>query len=72
MVDIRLSETDNAILSLLAEGRNVPANIADELDFTRQYVQQRLKRMEEHGIVQNIGRGVYEIVEDPRDSMDTG
>ncbi|WP_136592332.1 winged helix-turn-helix transcriptional regulator [Salinigranum halophilum] len=49
--------------------RNGPANIADELDFSRQYIQQRLKRLEEHGYVQNIGRGVYELTSDPRDEQ---
>lgn len=66
MPEIRLNETDEDIISLLHNGRNVPANLADELDLSRQYVQQRLKRMEEHGLIKNIGRGVYELVEDPR------
>ena len=69
MAEIRLNDTDLQLLECLAEGRNVPANIADELDFSRQYIQQRLKRLEEHGYVQNIGRGVYELVSDPRDEQ---
>jgi DNA-binding Lrp family transcriptional regulator len=67
MNKIRLNETDENIISKLDEGRNVPANIAEELDLSRQYVQQRLRRLEEHGHVQNIGRGVYEMIDDPRD-----
>ena len=39
---------------------------AQRLDFISQYVQQRLRRLEEHGHVQNIGSGVYEITDDPR------
>ena len=61
-----LKEIDNQILDLLAEGRNVPSNLADELDVTRQYIQQRLKLLEAADYIQNIGRGVYEVVEDPR------
>jgi len=68
MAHIELNETDRLILDELHDGRNVPANIADELDVSRQYVQQRLRRLREHGYVRNIGRGVYELVEDPREN----
>ena len=67
MPQIRLNDTDKAVLEILEEGRNVPSNIANRLDFTRQYVQRRLQRLEEHGHVRNIGSGVYEIVDDPRE-----
>lgn len=66
MPQIQLSDTDEDILTILEEGRNAPSNIANRLDFTRQYVQRRLQRLEEHGYVQNIGSGVYELVDDPR------
>ena len=69
MDKIRLNETDKNIISKLEKGRNVPANIAEELDLSRQYVQQRLRRLEEHGHVKNIGRGVYEMIDDPRDHL---
>jgi DNA-binding Lrp family transcriptional regulator len=68
MPPIQLSDTDKAILDILEEGRNAPSNIADRLDFTRQYIQRRLRRLEEHGHIQNIGSGVYELVDDPRDN----
>ena len=67
MPPIQLNDTDKAVLEILDEGRNAPSNIAEQLDFTRQYVQQRLRRLEEHGHVRNIGSGVYEIVDDPRE-----
>ncbi|AUV82519.1 winged helix-turn-helix domain-containing protein [Salinigranum rubrum] len=67
MSDIRLNDTDITLIERLSQGRNVPANLAEEIGVSRQYVQQRLKRMEEHEVVRNIGRGVYELVEDPRD-----
>ena len=66
MPQIQLSDTDEAILEILEEGRNIPSNIADRLGFSRQYVQRRLKRLEEHGHLHNIGGGVYEITDDPR------
>lgn len=63
-----LNDTDRAVLDMLAEGRNAPANIGDELDVSRQYIHQRIKLLETADYVRNIGRGVYELVEDPRDS----
>ena len=58
-----LNETDQAIIRELREGRNVPSNIADEIEKSNQYVRERMLRLEEHGLVRNIGRGVYELVE---------
>lgn len=66
MPDIELNEADQKILDHLSGGRNVPANIADDLGYSRQYVQNRIKRLREHGYITNIGRGVYELVDDPR------
>lgn len=62
-----LNDTDLTILDMLAEGRNVPANIGDELDVSRQYIHQRMKILETADYIRNIGRGVYELVEDPRE-----
>lgn len=64
MTNIRLNEMDEEILNRLQDGRNVPANLAEELDVSRQYIYRRLKRMREHGIVRNIGRGVYELADE--------
>ena len=61
-------EIDNKILDELHGGRNVPSNLADELDVSRQYISQRLKLLEAADHVENIGRGVYELVDDPRRS----
>lgn len=68
MPQIQLSDTDKAILDILKEGRNAPLNIADRLGFSRQYVHRRLRRLDEHGHVENIGSGVYELIDDPRDA----
>ena len=63
MTDIHLNDTDRAIIAELREGRNIPSNIADEIDRTQQYTRERIARLEEHGLVRNVGRGVYELVE---------
>ena len=39
-------------------------------EYSRGYVQQRLSRLEEHGHATNLGGGLYELVEDPRDDAD--
>lgn len=61
-----IEDIDNQIAAVLADGRNVPSNIAEELNVSRQYVQQRLQVLEAGDHVINIGRGVYELVDDPR------
>ncbi|MFA9503247.1 hypothetical protein ACERIM_10745 [Natrinema sp. H-ect1] len=59
-----LNGADKAIIGALREGRNIPSNLADELDYSREYVSSRLKRLREHEIVKNIGGGVYELIEE--------
>lgn len=69
-----LNTADAAILGVLTDGRddgvpwgrNLPKNIADELDYSRQYVQNRLQLLQASGYVQNIGGGLYEFRRDPR------
>lgn len=63
-------EIDDKILDELHDGRNVPSNLADELDVTRQYVSQRLALLEAADHVHNVGRGVYELVDDPREDVE--
>jgi uncharacterized membrane protein len=67
--DISFNEADRLIIESLREGRNVPSNLADEHGYTRQYVSRRLKRLREHGIVKNIGNGVYELVAEDLDEQ---
>lgn len=67
MADFHLNAADRAVLKELSIGRNLPANIADSTGYSNQYIRERLKRFEEHGIVTNVGRGVYELVCDPRE-----
>lgn len=70
-----LKEIDSEIIGLLLEGRdegrpwgrNTPSNLADELDVSRQWVTTRLQMMESADYVRNIGGGVYEFVQDPRE-----
>lgn len=61
MAEPELNDTDDEILQTLSHGRNVPSNLADAVDKSRQYVHQRLKLLETADYVTNIGNGVYEL-----------
>lgn len=61
-----LNETDEAILDELVEGRVTPQYIADQLDISRPYASEKLKRFVEHGHVEKLASGLYELKDDPR------
>jgi DNA-binding transcriptional MocR family regulator len=65
-----LNDADERILDTLAGGRNLPQNIARELDYSRQYVQNRLQMLKAADYVENVGGGLYELVDDPREDTD--
>ncbi|MFW6434825.1 MAG: hypothetical protein ACOCY1_00445 [Halovenus sp.] len=72
-----LNEMDRQLLTYLSEGRVTPAYARARLDddgigdYSRGYVQQRLKRLEEHSHATNLfGTGLYELTDDPREEGD--
>lgn len=65
-----LNDADERILDLLGGGRNLPQNLARELGYSRQYVQNRLQLLKAADYVENRGGGLYELVDDPRDDAD--
>ena len=68
MEDIHLNPTDHAILDRLGEGRCSPTYIAEQEGYSRQNVTNRLGRLVEHGYVDKLAPGLYELVDDPRES----
>ena len=62
--DIRLNDADRAIVRTLEDRRNLATNLEDEIDYERHYISQRLRRLAEHGIVTNLGNGLYELEDD--------
>jgi DNA-binding IclR family transcriptional regulator len=62
-----LSDTDNRILEQLQEGRVTPQYLADQLDISRPYASDKLRRFVEHGHVERLASGLYELKNDPRD-----
>jgi len=71
-----LRKVDSYLLDYLTEGRLTPAyarkRLVDDVDeYSRGYVQQRLKRLEEHSHVDNLfNTGLYELADDPRENED--
>lgn len=62
---IDLNPTDRAILEMLRKGRCTPSYVAEEHDYSRQNVTNRLNRLVEHGYVRRVHTGLYELVDDP-------
>lgn len=68
-----LNDMDAQLLEFLEEGRATPTLLRklleeDGVEVSRQYINQRLKRLAEHEHIENLyGTGVYELVEDPRE-----
>lgn len=61
----QLTYTDRAILEMLREGRVTAPFVAEQQDKSLEYVRSRLVRFMEHGHVDRIHDGLYELVEDP-------
>lgn len=68
MAAIRVNDADNAILEEIQNGRVTAAFLSERIDWSRGYITQRLRRLEEHGYVTNLeNTGLYELTNDPRD-----
>jgi len=61
-----LNDTDCRLLDVLHDGRVTPQYAADQLDVSRTYSSERLKRLLEHNHVTRPAPGLYEITDDPR------
>lgn len=68
--DIEMNPTDQTAIELLSEGRITPSYLAEQHGCTRQNASSRLNRLVEHDYVQRVHRGLYELVEDPRENSD--
>ncbi|WP_331233938.1 Lrp/AsnC family transcriptional regulator [Natronorarus salvus] len=65
-----LNNTDESLLNILQEGRVTPTYAAEEMGVSREYASDRLKRLTEHGHVEKIAPGLYELTSDPRNVGD--
>lgn len=60
-----LNRADKRILQALQDGARNPSWLADELDYSRQYVHQRLQLLVAAEYVRDLGHGLYELEELP-------
>ena len=56
-----LRDVDWQIIEILREGRNNAPNIAEQLDYSRQYISERLGYLKSGNVVEPIGHGIYEL-----------
>nr|WP_157500480.1 helix-turn-helix domain-containing protein [Halobacterium sp. CBA1126] len=56
-----MNRADKRILRALEDGVRNPSWLADELDYSRQYVHQRLQLLVAAEHVNNLGHGLYEL-----------
>jgi len=61
-----LNDTDERVLDVLRHGRVTPQYVAEQLDVSRTYASERLKRLVEHDHVLKVASGLYELKSDPR------
>ncbi|WP_348611664.1 helix-turn-helix domain-containing protein [Halobaculum rarum] len=64
----QLNPSDQVILDCLNEGRCTAAYIAQETGYSKGNIRNRLVRLVEHGYVAQLGGGLYELIEDPREA----
>jgi len=62
-----IREIDTKILDELHTDRVTPTFAANETGVSREYISDRLKRLTEHGHVEKVAPGLYELVADPRE-----
>jgi len=56
-----LNRADKRILTALQGGVRNPSWLAEELDYSRQYIHQRLQLLVAAEHVSNLGHGLYEL-----------
>ena len=65
MAQISLNDADDAIISYLEDGRCTAAFLEQKIDWSRPYITQRLRRLEEHTLVENLeDTGLYQLSRD--------
>jgi len=58
-----MRDADWAIVNVLREGRANAPLIAEQADYSAQYIRERLGRLKQDDIVRSLGHGIYELNE---------
>jgi DeoR/GlpR family transcriptional regulator of sugar metabolism len=67
-----LTPADEAVLELMRSGRVTAPYAAEETEYTIQYVRDTLTNLRKHGHVRRVHKGLYELVDDPRENSNDG
>lgn len=67
-----MDELHRAILDELQTGRVTPSYVAEQTGESRQLMSSRLRDLVMAGHVEKIHKGLYELVDDPREGGDGG
>ena len=71
-MDVRLNDTDKAILrEINSNGRATTTLLADVVDVSRTYAGDRIRRLREHGFLQEVAPNLYDLTEKGRAEVDT-
>jgi len=65
-----LSPAQREALQLLREGRVTAPYVAEQADYSLQYVREELTDLVSHDHVRKIHDGLYELTSDPREADD--
>lgn len=65
--DYNPSDHDEQVIRVLKEGRANPLHIREETGLSKQRVNDSLDRLTSAGWVVKVTRGLYELVDDPRE-----
>lgn len=61
------TDNDEVVLDVLKEGRANPLYIREKSELPKQRVNESLQRLQSAGWVERVTRGLYELVDDPRE-----
>lgn len=65
-----MKPVDDLILELLEEeGQYPPKIIAEKIDRHPKYVGERCRMLRDHGLLRNLGRGLYQITPEAEDYL---
>lgn len=68
--DYRPDKHDEQVLEVLKDGRANPLHLREKTGLRKQRVNDSLERLQSAGWVRKVTRGLYELVEDPREDED--
>jgi predicted transcriptional regulator len=73
-LEVKLNRTSFMILDKLQEGRNTAANLAEDLDRARNYINNQMGYLLDYGLVAKVGplpnSGLYELTDKGRVALD--